>query len=145
MNSAAPRIRPIATNITCSVREYSRMRSMPRFSPMVLPMMIDAAEAAPADATLSSWKMSVPYTHLDVYKRQVRRCVANIIYIGTAFAAVMTLITAPLTTQILELMGTKPELMEDAYDYLFWIFVGLAAQMMYNLLAGILRLSLIHI
>lgn len=69
----------------------------------------------------------------------VRRCVANIIYIGTAFAAVMTLVTAPLTTQILELMGTKPELMEDAYDYLFWIFVGLAAQMMYNLLAGILR------
>ena len=69
----------------------------------------------------------------------VRRCVANIIYIGAAFAAVMTLITAPLTTQILELMGTKPELMDDAYDYLFWIFVGLAAQMMYNLLAGILR------
>ena len=27
----------------------------------------------------------------------------------------------------------------QAYDYLFWIFVGLAAQMMYNLLAGILR------
>lgn len=71
--------------------------------------------------------------------RGVRRCVANIIYIGVVFAAVMTALTAPLTTQILQLMDTKPELMQDAYDYLFWIFLGLAAQMMYNLLAGILR------
>lgn len=69
----------------------------------------------------------------------VRRCVANIIYIGVAFSAVITLVTCAFTRQILAVMDTQPAMMQDAYDYLFWIFVGIGAQMMYNMLAGILR------
>lgn len=69
----------------------------------------------------------------------VRRCVANIIYIGVALAAFLTLITTVFTRQILEMLDTQPEMMQDAYDYLVWIFAGLGALMMYNLLSGILR------
>ena len=72
-------------------------------------------------------------------ERGVRRCVANIVYIGVVFAAVMTVLTTVLTEKILGWMNTQPEMLADAYDYLFWIFLGLAAQMMYNMLAGILR------
>lgn len=69
----------------------------------------------------------------------VRRCVANIVWIGIVFAIVMTAITVPLTEQILAWMDVPDELMGYAYDYLVWIFIGLGAQMMYNLLASIIR------
>lgn len=69
----------------------------------------------------------------------VRRCVANIIYIGVVFSLGLTLATTLLTKQILIWMDTPEELMQDAYDYLFWIFLGLGSLMMYNMLAGILR------
>ena len=69
----------------------------------------------------------------------VRRCVANIVWIGVVFAILMTAITVPLTKQILIWMDVPEELMSYAYDYLVWIFVGLGAQMMYNLLASIIR------
>ena len=36
-------------------------------------------------------------------------------------------------------MDVPEELMEYAYDYLVWIFAGIAAQLMYNLLASIIR------
>lgn len=69
----------------------------------------------------------------------VRRCVANIIYICAAISLAVTVITALLTRQILVLMDTQEVMLQDAYDYLFWIFLGLGAQVMYNMLAGILR------
>ena len=69
----------------------------------------------------------------------VRRCVANIVWIGVVFAILMTAITVPLTKQILIWMDVPGELMGYAYDYLVWIFVGLGAQMMYNLLESIIR------
>ena len=69
----------------------------------------------------------------------VRRCVANIIHIGVISGLVMTLATTLLTRQILVWMDTPEELMQDAYDYLFWIFLGIGSLMLYNLLAGILR------
>lgn len=69
----------------------------------------------------------------------VRRCVANIVWIGIAMAILMTAITVPLTRTILVWMDVPDELMDYAYDYLVWIFVGLGAQMMYNLLASIIR------
>lgn len=69
----------------------------------------------------------------------VRRCVVNIIYIGAVFAAILTLATTLLTRQILLLMDTPASMLQDAYDYLFWIFLGLGSLMLYNMLAGILR------
>ena len=69
----------------------------------------------------------------------VRRCVANIVWIGIVFALILTAITVPLTRNILIWMDVPEELMDYAYDYLVWIFVGIGAQMMYNLLASIIR------
>jgi len=69
----------------------------------------------------------------------VRRCVANIIYVGAAISVVLSFVTALLTRQILTVLNTPADLMEDAYNYLFWIFAGLGAQILYNMLAGILR------
>ncbi len=69
----------------------------------------------------------------------VRRCVANIVWIGIAVAVIMTAITVPSTRLILVWMDVPDELMEYAYDYLVWIFAGIAAQMMYNLLAAVIR------
>ncbi|MBR6766329.1 MAG: MATE family efflux transporter [Clostridia bacterium] len=69
----------------------------------------------------------------------VRRCVANIIYVGAVISIVLSVVTALLTRQILALLNTPADLMEDAYNYLFWIFAGLGAQILYNMLAGILR------
>lgn len=69
----------------------------------------------------------------------VRRCVVNIIYICVIFATLITLATCLLTRQILEMMNTQASMMQDAYDYLFWIFAGLGTLMLYNILSGILR------
>lgn len=69
----------------------------------------------------------------------VRRCVANIIYVGAAMALILTIITTLLTDSILHLLNTPEELMSDARDYLFWVFLGSGALILYNLLAGILR------
>ena len=60
----------------------------------------------------------------------VRRCVANIIHIGVIFG----LYPANQAEKL-----PPVELMQDAYDYLFWIFLGIGSLMLYNLLAGILR------
>ena len=58
---------------------------------------------------------------------------------NVAINLAMTLATTLLTRQILVWMDTPEELMQDAYDYLFWIFLGIGSLMLYNLLAGILR------
>lgn len=69
----------------------------------------------------------------------VRRCVANIIWISVCATVLLTLFTTLTTRKMLELMGTQPEMLQDAYDYLFWIFLGLGAQLAYNMLSGVLR------
>ena len=69
----------------------------------------------------------------------VRRCVANIIYVAAGISVVLSVVTALLTRQILTVLDTPADLMEDAYNYLFWIFAGAGAQVLYNMLAGILR------
>lgn len=69
----------------------------------------------------------------------VRRCVANIIYVGAIMAIALTLITTLGTHSILVLLNTPEELMQGAEDYLFWVFLGTGALVLYNMLAAILR------
>lgn len=69
----------------------------------------------------------------------VRRCVANIIYVGAVMALVLTILTTLLTNSILHLLNTPDELMAYARDYLFWVFLGSGGLILYNLLASILR------
>lgn len=69
----------------------------------------------------------------------VRRCVANIAYMAVIFAAVMTALATSCREFILNLMDAQPALMGYSSEYLFWIFMGIAATTAYNALAGILR------
>ena len=69
----------------------------------------------------------------------LRKYVANTLYLGAGFALVLTLATTLLCGDILRLMDTKADFYHEAYDYIFVIFLGIPAMILYNLLSGILR------
>lgn len=69
----------------------------------------------------------------------LRRFVGNMIWLGTAIAAVVTLSTTMLCRQILTWMNTPADTFSYAYDYIWVIFLAIPATMLYNLLSGILR------
>ena len=69
----------------------------------------------------------------------LRRFVGNMIWLGCCIAAVVTLATTLLCRQILVWMNTPEDTFSFAYDYIFVIFLGIPATMLYNLLSGILR------
>ncbi len=69
----------------------------------------------------------------------LRRYVGNMIWLGVAIAAIVTLVTTTLCSNILTWMHNPEETFRYAYDYIFVIFLGIPATMLYNLLSGILR------
>lgn len=69
----------------------------------------------------------------------MRRFVFNAAVLGAFFAVVITVITALLCRQILQLLKTPELIMEGAYSYLLVIFLGIPFTILYNLSAGILR------
>ncbi len=71
--------------------------------------------------------------------KSMRRYMINAAYIAACVAALLTVITALGCRPLLELMQTPDSIIDDAYRYLFVIFIGLAATILYNLLAGFLR------
>lgn len=71
--------------------------------------------------------------------RNLRRSVTNMIYLAVGITALLTLLTALFTDDILRLLGTPEDIFEDAYNYIIVIFLGMAATMFYNILAGLLR------
>ncbi len=70
---------------------------------------------------------------------KMRRYVANAAYLGAGIAVVLTAATGLLCRTILTAMQTPEEIFADAYSYIFVIFMGIPATILYNLLAGILR------
>lgn len=69
----------------------------------------------------------------------LRRFVGNMIWLAVIVAVAATLTTTVLCRQILTWMNTPAEAFRYAYDYLFVVFLGIPAAMLYNLLSGILR------
>lgn len=69
----------------------------------------------------------------------LRRFVGNMIWLGTAIAVVVTLVTTVLCRRILTWMDTPADTFEYAYSYIWLIFLGIPATMLYNLLSGIIR------
>lgn len=69
----------------------------------------------------------------------LRRIVGNMLWLGGAVALAVTLVTTILCRQILIWMDTPADAFSFAYDYIFVIFLGIPAMMLYNLLSGILR------
>ena len=69
----------------------------------------------------------------------LRRFVGNMIWLGAAIALIVTLLTTNLCRQILLWMDTPADTFDYAYRYIFLIFLGIPATMLYNLLSGIIR------
>ena len=69
----------------------------------------------------------------------LRKFVGNMIWLGAAIALIVTLATTTLCGPILRWMDTPEETFSYAYDYIWVIFLGIPATMLYNLLSGIIR------
>ena len=69
----------------------------------------------------------------------LRKYVGNMIWLGGIVALVVTVATTLLCWQILIWMDNPAETIQYAYDYIFWIFLGIPFTMLYNTLAGIIR------
>lgn len=71
--------------------------------------------------------------------KDMRRFTANAGWLSLIFAAVMTVSVTLMTKTILVWMRTPENIIQGAYDYIFFIFVGIPATFLYNILAGIIR------
>ena len=69
----------------------------------------------------------------------LRTFVGNMIWLGGGIAILVTLVTTLACGGILTAMNTPADTFSYAYDYIFLIFLGIPATMLYNLLSGILR------
>lgn len=69
----------------------------------------------------------------------LRRYVAGSAWLSIGFAALITAATCILCRSILTWMNTPEEIFAYAYDYIFVIFLGIPATVLYNLLSGIIR------
>lgn len=69
----------------------------------------------------------------------MRRFVANSGWLCLLFSVVMTVLVTRYTRNILLLMRTPDDIIEGAYRYIFFIFLGIPVTFLYNMLAGIIR------
>lgn len=72
-------------------------------------------------------------------ERALRKFVANSIWMSVAFALVMTVVVCLLCRNILQWMDTPSDIIEQAYDYIFVIFLGIPVTYLYNMVSGIIR------
>ena len=69
----------------------------------------------------------------------LRRYVANCIWLSIGFAAALTVITAALARQILVWMRTPQDIIDRSYAYIYVIFLGIPVTFLYNMTSGIIR------
>lgn len=72
-------------------------------------------------------------------REAVRRRTGQVVWLGLLFSVLLTVLTYFTTRPILELTNTPADIFEDAYRYIFIVFMGAGATMLYNLTSGILR------
>lgn len=65
--------------------------------------------------------------------------IANAIYVCLVFSIILTIGTYFLTDDFLHMMNTPSNIYQDAYDYIFVVFMGITCTIAYNILASILR------
>lgn len=70
---------------------------------------------------------------------QVRKHYTHNLMICVVVAAILTILSLICARWILNIMQTPSDIWQYAYDYLFIIFAGIIASMMYNFYANILR------
>lgn len=69
----------------------------------------------------------------------LKKYITNGALTAVVFAALMTVIVGIFTRQILIAMDTPETILNQAYSYIFIIFMGIPAAFLYNLVSGILR------
>ncbi len=69
----------------------------------------------------------------------VRRRTGQLLWLGAAFALLLTALTYFGTGPVLRLVNTPAEIYDDAYRYIFIVFMGAGATILYNLASGVLR------
>ena len=72
-------------------------------------------------------------------EKALRRSLGVSLIIVIAISIILTIAATLNTRNILELMQTPPEIIDDAYDYLVVIFAGIGATVMFNYLSNVLR------
>ncbi len=84
---------------------------------------------------------SIPISHKFGAKdyTDMRKYVANCIWLTAAFAIVMTVVTTCLCKDILILMKTPEDIIDGAYRYIWVIFLGIPTTYLYNMLSGVIR------
>lgn len=70
---------------------------------------------------------------------EVRRRAGQLIWLGLLFSALITLIAALWTDDILRITQTPAEIFDEAYRYIHIVFLGAGATILYNLSSGVLR------
>lgn len=71
--------------------------------------------------------------------RQLRRYIGNCVWLCVIVSAVLLALTLPACHLLLTAMGTPEEEMSYAFDYIFVIFIGIPAVILYNMGACVLR------
>ena len=71
--------------------------------------------------------------------RLMRKYIANSYYLGAVISVLLTILTMFATGTILHWMKTPSDIFPYAYQYIIVIFGGIAASVLYNLLAAMLR------
>jgi len=69
----------------------------------------------------------------------LRKFVGNTIWVSVFFAALLTVSTCLLCTNILRWMSTHDDVFTEAHDYIFVIFLGIPVTFLYNILSGFIR------
>lgn len=73
------------------------------------------------------------------HEQNLRRYVANCVWLSGIFAVVMTLIVSLLCRPILQLMRTPGDIIDGSYRYIIIIFIGIPVVYLYNMTAAIIR------
>lgn len=69
----------------------------------------------------------------------LRKMVYNSAWLSVFFAVVMTVLVGIYCDEIMTLMRTPTDIYDQAYSYIFIIFLGIPVTYLYNLLSGIIR------
>ena len=73
--------------------------------------------------------------------KELRRFIGNAVWLCVGFGIVLTVLTVIFCRNILELMGTPADIIDDAYAYLVVIFAGIPATFLYNMVVCLLYVS----
>ncbi len=73
------------------------------------------------------------------HEENLRKYVANCVWLAMIFAVVMTILVVALCRPILQVMRTPANIIDGSYSYIVIIFLGIPVTYLYNMTAAILR------